>query len=160
MPSLQAAPQEGQFTTGEQDELAQLGMYDERQDAIKRQMARANQLREGIQGGSRGTYGRWGTPLPYTGGQAFADALREGVATYGERRAEKASKAEREAAQRTLGMYNERATNPIDQGIGMDKTRQWGQDSIRQAGQSAAAGANLGADTIPDKLRRFARRFA
>lgn len=142
-------PSDQQFTEEELKLLAQLGLYDENKDAAEREMVRANKLRQGIVGGSQGSYGRWGVPTPYTGGQAFADALREGVATYRENRAEKQQAAQRRAAEQGLRLYEERERMP--------RTR--GQMDLANSVEGARRNVDLGPTSMGDRLRSFGRRL-
>jgi hypothetical protein len=102
-----------QMTPGEMDQMGELPIFDERMAELGRGDEAAKQLRKGIKGGpSPGTYGRWGTPMPYTKGNAFADALREGVASYREDRSAQESKKYLDEAKKILSMYAKREANP------------------------------------------------
>jgi hypothetical protein len=98
-----------QFTEEELAQLAELGMYDDRQVQNQRQMARAAALRQGIRGGNPGTYGRWNIPNPYN---PWGDIAREVGAAIGERRAEKRASEDMRKAQEAMKMYEARTRSP------------------------------------------------
>jgi hypothetical protein len=139
---------EQQFTEEELAQLAELGMYDERQAANARQMARAAKLREGVEGGSRGTYGRWNIPNPYN---PWGDIAREIGANIGERRAEKKAKTEADKAKEALKLYERRTRSPRGE---FDMQNAQSIEKIAPPPQY-----DLGEQTPWEKIKAAGRRF-
>jgi hypothetical protein len=147
-PSLADEPSpQDQFTRAELEQLGGLGMYDENQTANERAIARAAKLRGG--GGYQGgTYGRWGTPMPYN---PWGDIAREVGGAIGEYRGEKKAAGERERAKKALGMYEGRTRNP--RGAISQKTAQAIEDiPVPQIAEES--------ESTWDKIRKYGRRFA
>jgi hypothetical protein len=71
-------------------------------------------MKSGLSGGpSGGTYGRYGIPMPYSRGQAIADALRTGAGSWLNQKGRQQALSRGQEVQRGKTMYDDRLSNPI-----------------------------------------------
>lgn len=131
---------ENQYTPDELEQMSALGVYDEQADPQKRALLRAQKLREG--GGFKGgTYGRWGTPMPYN---PWGDIAREFSANVQENRAEKKLADLTREARNALKIQERAENSPRTKSM---------QDLMESAESVKPGQQDFGRGSISDRIR-------